>query len=180
MSTTTNERPPLLQLTWSFVIGFLLIETFFSAVLLGAAYLFFASNRTIEAAPEGREKDVKAMLNKQVDDWNKGDLDGFMAGYWKDNGLTFYSGGTIASGWQATMDRYKKRYKADGKEMGSLTFSDLQVSLFDDDRALARGRWKLTMKNGSTPNGLFTLILRRIGGHWRIVHDHTSAAEKTP
>jgi hypothetical protein len=34
------------------------------------------------------------------------------------------------------------------------------------------------MKDGTRPNGLFTLLFRRIDGKWRIVHDHTSASEK--
>jgi ketosteroid isomerase-like protein len=33
------------------------------------------------------------------------------------------------------------------------------------------------MKDGTEPHGLFTLVLRRMGGAWRIVHDHTSSGE---
>jgi uncharacterized protein YbdZ (MbtH family) len=33
------------------------------------------------------------------------------------------------------------------------------------------------MSDGKTPHGLFTLIVRRLPEGWRIVHDHTSAAE---
>jgi ketosteroid isomerase-like protein len=33
------------------------------------------------------------------------------------------------------------------------------------------------MTDGKTPHGLFTLVLRKISGGWKIVHDHTSAAE---
>ena len=44
----------------------------------------------------------------------------------------------------------------------------------DDETALARGRWRLKLANGSTRTGLFTLMLRRFGEGWRIVHDHSS------
>ena len=32
-------------------------------------------------------------------------------------------------GWQATLERYRKKYQAPGAEMGKLEFSDLQVEL---------------------------------------------------
>jgi ketosteroid isomerase-like protein len=34
------------------------------------------------------------------------------------------------------------------------------------------------MPDGSRPNGLFTLILRRLPAGWKIVHDHTSVGDK--
>jgi hypothetical protein len=33
------------------------------------------------------------------------------------------------------------------------------------------------MTDGKEPHGLFTLLLRRLDGAWRIVHDHTSSGE---
>jgi hypothetical protein len=33
------------------------------------------------------------------------------------------------------------------------------------------------MTDGKAPHGLFTLLLRRQDGAWRIVHDHTSSGE---
>jgi beta-aspartyl-peptidase (threonine type) len=120
---------------------------------------------------------VRALLDSQVSAWNRGDLEGFMAGYWQSPELTFMSGGTVTRGWQATLDRYKARYQGKGQEMGTLTFSDLEIEVFDADHALARGRWKV-VKSNTAPNGLFTLILVRKPEGWRIVHDHTSAEEK--
>ena len=58
--------------------------------------------------------------------------------------------------------------------MGRLRFDDLEVQLLGPDAALARGRWHLVMKDGSEPNGLFTLIVRLFPDGWKIVHDHTS------
>ena len=70
-------------------------------------------------------------------------------------------------------DRYQKRYQADGKEMGRLTFSDLEVQVLGPDAAMVRGRWKLALK-AENPEGLFTLIVKKLPEGWRIVHDHTS------
>jgi beta-aspartyl-peptidase (threonine type) len=169
-----EERPPILRLSWPLVGSFVAVELLFTAAIVAAIFLFCVRNDGRASETDHVEKAVKDLLMKQNDDWNKGDLDKFMEGYWKDVGLTFYSGNTITKGWKATLDRYRQRYQAEGKEMGKLTFSDLIVDVFDPNRAMARGRWKLTMKDGSTPNGLFTLLLRRIDGQWRVVHDHTS------
>ena len=59
--------------------------------------------------------------------------------------------------------------------MGRLAFSGVEVVLLGPDAALARGRWELTMPDGSHPGGLFTLVLRKFPEGWRITHDHTSS-----
>jgi ketosteroid isomerase-like protein len=127
-----------------------------------------------EPKPPPAKDAIRAVLDAQVVAWNKGDLDGFMKGYWESKDLTFFSGGTKTSGWQATLERYQKKYKADGKEMGQLTFSELDIDVLSADSAGVRGRWKLKMSK-EEPGGLYTLIFKRFPDGWRIVHDHTSA-----
>ncbi len=122
-------------------------------------------------------KAVRAVLDAQVEAWNRGDLEGFMAGYWRSPELVFCSGATVTKGWEATLERYRKRYQSEGREMGKLRFDSIEVLRLGPAAAAARGAWRLRMSDGTEPNGLFTLVLRRPGGAWRIVHDHTSAAE---
>jgi beta-aspartyl-peptidase (threonine type) len=117
--------------------------------------------------------EIRAVLDAQVVAWNKGDLEGFMNGYWRSPELTFTSGATLTKGWDETLARYKKRYQSEGREMGTLAFSDLEIQTLGPDSALVRGQWKLTLKDAS-PGGRFTLILRRFPEGWRIIHDHTS------
>jgi uncharacterized protein (TIGR02246 family) len=131
----------------------------------------------LAARPGGEDdarKAIRAVLDAQVVAWNKGDLEGFMAGYWKSPKLTFYSGKTKMRGWQATLDRYRKRYQGEGREMGKLAFSELEIEVLGDDYAFVRGRWQLTLK-GENPGGLFTLVLKKLPEGWRIIHDHTSS-----
>jgi beta-aspartyl-peptidase (threonine type) len=119
---------------------------------------------------------VQEVLQHQQDAWNRHDLDGFMAGYWNSPGLTFFSGAKETSGWQATLERYRKTYQSEGREMGKLGFSGLRIELLGKDAAFVRGAFHLTMPDGKTPHGLFTLIFRRFPDGWKIVHDHTAAA----
>jgi hypothetical protein len=88
--------------------------------------------------------------------------------------LTFFSGSTRTSGWKATLERYRKKYQTEGKEMGNLSFEELSIDLLGPEHALVRGRFRLQMKDAK-PTGLFTLILRRTPAGWRIIHDHTSS-----
>ena len=117
---------------------------------------------------------VRRVLDDQVVAWNKGDLEAFMAGYWKSEKLSFFSGDKKTAGWQATLDRYRKRYQADGKEMGKLSFEELSIELLGDDHALVRGRFRLQLGK-EAPTGIFTLVLRKLPAGWRIIHDHTSS-----
>jgi beta-aspartyl-peptidase (threonine type) len=124
-------------------------------------------------AEEKPEAAIRRVLADQAAAWNKGDLEGFLTGYWKSPELSFFSGKDRTRGWQATLERYVKKYRADGKEMGKLTFSELEVDVLSPDAAVVCGRWQLEMSKDK-PGGLFTLIFKRFPDGWRIVHDHTS------
>jgi uncharacterized protein (TIGR02246 family) len=124
------------------------------------------------AGPPG-EREIRRVLDDQVKAWNRGDLQGFMKGYWRSDKLTFSSGADQTKGWQATLARYRKRYQAEGREMGKLSFSDITVEVLGPDSAFVRGRWQL-VRSKDRPGGLFTLIVRRFPDGWRIIHDHTS------
>jgi beta-aspartyl-peptidase (threonine type) len=117
--------------------------------------------------------DIKAVLNDQQAAWNKGDLVGFMKGYWNSKDLTFVSGKDVTRGWEPTLERYKRRYQSEGKEMGKLDFSDVQVQVLAPGVALVSGKWELTLTK-ETVGGRYTLIVKKLDEGWRIVHDHTS------
>src|SRR5262245_8700474 len=127
-----------------------------------------------EAGNSDAKKAIQKVLDDQVVAWNKGDLEGFMQGYWQSPDLSFFSGGNKTAGWQATLERYRKKYQGEGKEMGKLVFRDLSIELLGADHALVKGRWQLTLKD-ETAGGLFTLICRKLKDGWCIVHDHTSS-----
>lgn len=120
------------------------------------------------------ETAIRTVLTDQVTAWNKGDLLGFMEGYWNSKELTFYSGKEKHQGWDKTLERYQKRYQSEGKEMGKLAFEQLEVQVLNDEYAVVKGSFQVEMKQ-ETLGGLFTLVMKKIDGKWLIVHDHTSA-----
>lgn len=128
----------------------------------------------LSAAPQDPTTAIATVLDAQVKAWNRGDLEAYMAGYWQSPQLEFYSGATVTRGWQETLDRYRKRYQGEGKEMGKLTFANLRIDVVTPDVATVCGEWHLDMKSGAPAQGLFTLIFKRFAEGWRIIHDHSS------
>lgn len=143
--------------------------------------VFLLSLFTLTASAHNPHLDVKSQVEQVLEfqqaAWNRHDLDAFMAGYWNSPDLTFFSGAKMNSGWQSTLDHYRKTYQSEGHEMGKLEFSDLNVQELSPDAAFVRGAWKLTTSDQKNPHGLFTLVFRKFPQGWKIIHDHTSAAE---
>ena len=142
--------------------------------IIFAALLFAASSVFSQSANEVSKikTEIVAVMDEQTAAWNRGDVDGFMRGYWNSPELIFVSGDTVTNGWQPTLDRYKKNYNSREK-MGTLKFTDLAISVISKDAAVVLGSWSLT-RAADNPKGKFTLIFRKFRDGWRVVHDHTS------
>jgi ketosteroid isomerase-like protein len=141
---------------------------FFAALLLSTTVCFAQSSRETASF----KTDIIAVMDAQTAAWNRGDIDGFMRGYWNSPDLLFVSGDSVTRGWQPTLDRYKKNYDSREK-MGTLKFTDLEVNVISKTAAVVLGSWSLS-RAADNPKGKFTLIFRKLKDGWRIVHDHTS------
>lgn len=120
-------------------------------------------------------RDIEAVLSKQSQAWNRGDIGDYMDGYWKSDSLLFTSNGNIRRGWKETLKKYKTSYDSKTK-MGVLKFSRLEIYLLSSASAWVFGNWELARKNDH-PRGVFTLVLKRFPEGWKIIHDHTSSSQ---
>ena len=121
------------------------------------------------------EQAIRTLLGTQIDDWNEGNIDSFMEGYWKSDSLRFASGNAFRQGWEETLNRYKASYP-DKAAMGELSFELYEVNVLSPDAATVFGRFHLKREASlGDLTGLFTLIFRKKNGEWMIVHDHTSS-----
>ena len=116
--------------------------------------------------------EIRKVLDEQTAAWNRGDLEGFMQGYWKSEKMIFISGKSVSRGWQAALDGYKRGYDTKEK-MGTLSFSELEIDVLSKKSAVVIGRFTLVRKKDK-PTGIFTLTFRKVKGDWRIIVDHTS------
>jgi len=131
----------------------------------------------VATMPNDDSAKIEKILTTQAKCWNDGDIDGFMETYWKSEDLTFSSSGKTTRGWQATLDNYKTSYPRD--KMGALTFDGLEVTMLSEEAALVLGKWHLSIPQkeeavDEKKDGNFSLVLRKLGGTWKIIHDHSS------
>ena len=153
---------------------------------LGGLYLAMCSVTALvlslgwEAYPENAQAPtyapvtaIKALLDAQSAAWNRGDIDGFMAGYWKSEETTFAGSSGVSRGWEALRERYHHNY-ADRATLGTLVFSNLEITELAPDAAMVLGHWHIERASGAV-GGVFTLVLKKFPEGWRIIHDHTSA-----
>src|SRR6266705_7859 len=140
-----------------------------------AAILIIAGSLSGTTTPGAQATvDVRELVDKQVAAWNHGDLDGYMAGYWKSDRLSFFSNAKETLGWQQTLEHYRDRYQKNKNGMGKLELT-IQLEQLDNDLVLGKGEWRLSMPGGTHPHGLTTIVVRKLPEGWRIVHDHSSA-----
>lgn len=122
------------------------------------------------------EREVRAVLDASEAGWNDGDLEAYMQCYLESDSLRFGGNGDVTYGWRPVLERYRKKY-TDKAAMGILRFSDIDITVLSGDAALVFGRWRLDRETDH-PEGLYTLLLRKTPGGWKIVHDHSSSARE--
>jgi ketosteroid isomerase-like protein len=127
---------------------------------------------TTETPAETRRA-ITQLLATQTAAWNRGDVAGFMQGYWRSDSLVFIGKSGLTYGWQPTLDNYRRSYP-NAAAMGQLRFDGLRVTPDGPNTAHVVGRWHLTRPGLGDLQGHYLLVLRHLNGQWVIVADHSS------
>ena len=140
---------------------------------MGKGILLFIS-MSVLACAQPAEEDIRKVLNKQVVDWNRGDVDSFMNGYEASAQTTFVSK-SVTKGHAAVLANYKKRYPTK-ENMGTLRFEILDLRMLGGEHSSVVGKFFLTRSQagGGNSDGIFNLIFRKTAAGWKIILDHTS------
>jgi ketosteroid isomerase-like protein len=110
-------------------------------------------------------------MAKAIEDWNKGDLDAFVAPYHPD--ATFMTKrGPI--GRAEMRVAYEKNYFAAGKPKQQLRYEQLATQPIGSMAALMTGRFVLSGGQEKEQSGWFTLVWLRTPNGWQVFRDHTS------
>lgn len=116
---------------------------------------------------------ILQILKRQTEDWNAGQVEKFMRGYWQSDSLTFVGKAGVTYGYEATLANYRKRYP-DRPSMGTLRFDILELQFPAKNVAYVIGKWNLRRPQIGDAGGHFSLFWRKIKGRWVIVSDHSS------
>jgi len=150
------------------------------AALLLIASTFAGCRIEHTGNPTGRETsntalavEVTHVLAASAAGWNRGDLGTFMDAYLDSPTTTYWGSQGLLRGYAEIRRHYAPRF-APGARRDSLRFDDIEARRLGTDYALATSRWVLFRGDSVTATGPFTLVLRRVEGAWRIVHDHSS------
>jgi ketosteroid isomerase-like protein len=121
---------------------------------------------------------IRAVLDKQVVDWNRGDLEAFATGY-KNSPDILFMGSKISRGYAQMVDTYRKNYSTKEK-MGTLSFTNLEVQPLDEHFATVTGNFHLerTAAGGGKSDGYFLLVVEKTPDGWKIVRDSTTVPAK--
>ena len=126
----------------------------------------------VSPAQKNARQKILTLLDTQTQAWNRGDLEGFMKGYWENDSLRFIGKSGITYGYDNTLNNYKRGYP-DTAAMGKLQFTILVVKKLSPRYFEVVGKWYLKRSIGDV-SGHYTLLLRKINSKWVIVSDHSS------
>jgi uncharacterized protein (TIGR02246 family) len=137
-----------------------------------AILLLFATGRTRAQAPQtSAEKEIFAAMNEATMQWNKGDLDAYMALYDQQATMMLASGRV---GLDSIRGMYVKYYFPGGHPKQELAYDTYQLTMLGKRYALLTGRFILKA-NEKYPErkGTFSLTMVRRKDGWKILHDHS-------
>ena len=118
------------------------------------------------------EQAIRSILAEQTIQWNKGNIESFMKGYWKSDSLLFVGKNGPKYGYQTTLENYKKNYP-DTVIMGKLNYDILRVQPLSANTYFVLGKFMLIRSIGNV-SGYYTLLFRKMKGQWVIIADHSS------
>ena len=135
-----------------------------------------AGCKVIQDAPPGGSKGPDAAelirtLQATTENWNKGDLDGFIAPYDSSSAFMTKSGPVGRVDMRA---RYANAYFALKEPRQTLQFEQIAVRPLGQDHALMTGRFILSGGGAPEQTGWFSLVWGRTEHGWKILHDHSS------
>jgi len=150
---------------------------------LGGLLLAVACGRTARSyrpSPDERASiraELAAMLARAAVNWNRGDLDAFMEDYLPSDSTTYIGGKGLLRGPAAIRASYAPLF-ADRAVRDSLSFAILDVDPLAPGVVNLIGQYTLARRVGGRDSviarGPTSLLVRRVDGRWRIVHDHSS------
>jgi len=142
--------------------------TIFNIILISTLFTLLASAQNDKDVVE-----VQQILMRQAADWNKGDIEAFMVGYWNSPDLQFIGSRGVTKSYENTLRNYLKSYP-DRKTMGQLSFDVISIDKLSRKSIMLTGQYTLARKKMEDASGYFLLVWKKIKKKWVIVADHSN------
>jgi len=119
------------------------------------------------------EAAIQAQLSSMLTAWNADNLDAHIAPYADD--ATWTSATGLLRGKPVIRETLVKGFQRGTDLVGRLKFDPSVFTRLGPDYMMTNGGFHLdSLPSGRTIDGQSTLIWRRSGGKWEIIHDHSS------
>ena len=136
------------------------------------ALLLFASAPALRAQ-DTAEKEIQQALDAMLEAWNRDDLDAHLAPY--ADSATWTTSTGLLHGRAAIRESLVKAFQRGTDLLGELSFGKAVFRRLGPDAMVTNGSFQVgNLPNGKSINGQSTLIWKRIGSKWQILHDHSS------
>jgi len=132
---------------------------------------FALTNTTSESSIDSINAIQNDLSNFAID-WNQGKTNQVIKHYKKANSTLFIST-TMIRGYKNIAAFFHKNY-ATKNEMGTITFSHVEINLLSPRYAMATGEWSVKRSNGNDIRGIFSVLYENTLHGWKIALDHTT------
>jgi ketosteroid isomerase-like protein len=144
------------------------MKKFFSLFMLMALTI---SAGTLKAQTGNAQEQIIQAMNQAAEQWNKGDLDGYMALYDTSATMMLPKGRTKINGMR---ELYEKYYFENGKPKQLLGYDTYEFTPLGKEYALLTGRFILKANEKMKERaGTFSLVFVHTANGWKILHDHS-------
>ncbi len=151
-----------------------LIILAFSFTAFGQKSKTAAKAAAAQAAAD--EKAVRTAFEDLLTGLRNASVDGVTNVYWNSPKTLYYNNnGSVTIGWEQDRKNREARYPRTSNV--KLDVRNTNVMLLGRDGAVVACQWKQTQDfegNEESASGRMTLVFRKIGKDWKIVHLHTS------
>lgn len=141
-------------------------------VTITTVFLAHGQEKEISSNYTNSVNEISKMLHQDATYWSEGNIEAFMQSYIKSDSLVFVGSRGLTYGWKQTLENYKKGYPTKA-HMGQLSFDLLNFKELAEDVFLVIGKYNLKRTVGDA-SGYFSIILKKLEGHWKIIADHSS------
>lgn len=119
---------------------------------------------------ENLQESIEALLQRGVEAWNAGDLDGYVSTYADGASTTMVTSDGRVVGQEAIRAMLAPSFEP-GAERDSIRFEEIEVRPLPPLIGIVTGRYLRGRDGADRTSGWFTIVVRRAGVGWRIVHD---------